>query len=68
MINLVASVDGALDRIEVSKIAAHDLDRQAGERAQIRVLARQHPHPIAAGEQRAHDVASHESVAARHQR
>ena len=64
MINLVASIRRALDRIEVAQIAAHDLDRQPDQRTQVRVLARQHAHAIAAREQRAHDVASDESVAA----
>ena len=68
MINLVATVHRPRDRIEVPEIAAHDFDRQAGQRTQVRVLAREHSHSIAAVEQRAHDVASHESVAARHQR
>jgi hypothetical protein len=68
MINLIASVHGARDRIEVSKIAVHDFDRQIGERTQIRVLARQHAHAIAACKQSAHNMASHESIAARYQR
>jgi hypothetical protein len=68
MIDLVASVHGAREGIEVSKIAVHDLNRQTGERAQIRILARQHPHAIAARKQSAHNVASHESIAARYQR
>jgi hypothetical protein len=64
MINLVASIHGALDRVEIPEIASYDLDRQASQRTQVRVLARKHAHAIAACEQGAHDVASHESVAA----
>ena len=46
------------------QIAAHDFHRQASQRTQVRILARQHPDPVAASKQGAHDVASHESVAA----
>jgi hypothetical protein len=48
MINLVASTDRALDRIEVAEIAAYDIDVEAGKGAHIGVLAHQDTHPIAA--------------------
>ena len=41
--------------------------RQPVERAQIGTLARQRAHAISAREQRAHHVASHEAVGARHE-
>ena len=68
MVNLVASSDHALDRIEVAEIAEHDLDVEAGERAHVRVLADQDAHSIATREQSAHHVAAYESICASDER
>jgi hypothetical protein len=64
VINLVASSDRALDRIEVSEIAEDDFDVEAGECAHVGVLAYQGANLVAARKQSAHHVAAYDSICA----
>src|SRR5581483_4334389 len=60
--------DRAFNRVAVAQVSESEFDLETFERAAVGALADQHAHAVAAFEQRAHDVASHEAVTAGYQR
>ena len=64
VVNLVASVRRGAQRLGVAQVADERDRNHAAQRTQVGILPRQHTHTIASRNQRPHDIASDESVAA----